>query len=205
MVIRLCEYLRARAAEVCPGIDAATLRLPDVTLDPHAIRVLMISEAPPTDADDGYYSDRPDAADRLTALRLLQDGGVAAQSMADLIARGVYVTTAIKTPKEGAAVDDATLTAQQSLLETELDLFPRLQIVMLMGNVAKKAFNRIAKARTGRNAIPAGATYKLRGQSFTSMGLRVFPSYILSGANLQIEKGKCAMIADDIRRMMELL
>ena len=35
--------------------------------------------------------------------------------------------------------------------------------------------------------------------------VRVFPSYIMTGGNILIEKSKCEMIADDIRRMMRLL
>lgn len=204
MVVNVRDALMQRAAAM-DGINPGDLRLDDVELDPQDIRVLMISEAPPANPLDGFYSPNPDAADARSALQLLRDGGIAADSMQALLSRGIYVTTAIKTPKEGLFVDDAVLSAHQPLLESELDLFPNLRVVMLMGDVAKKSFNRIARARTGKGAIPSGATYKMRSQTFESMGLRVFPSYILSGVNLKIEKGKCEMIADDIRRMKQLL
>ncbi len=199
------EHLLSCIAKRGLALESSALQLPDATLDPSSIRVLMISEAPPADPCDGFYSAAPNPADLRTALSLLGMGGLRADDIAGVLARGIYLTTAIKTPKTAYAVDEETLSAHLPLLESELDLFPGLRIVMLMGDVAKKAFNRIAKSRTGRNAIPSGATYKIRGQQFTSMGFRVFPSYIITGGNLLIEKGKCDMIAEDIRRMMELL
>lgn len=204
MPVNVRDILMQRAA-INDGLSPEYLRLNDVELDPPDIRVLMISEAPPANPMDGFYSHNPDAADARSALLLLRDGGIQADSMEALLARGIYVTTAVKAPKEGLFVDDAVLSAHQPLLEAELDLFPNLRVVMLMGDVAKKSFNRIARARTGKGAIPSGATYKLRNQAFECMGLRVFPSYILSGANLKIEKSKCDMIVDDIRKMKQLL
>lgn len=37
------------------------------------------------------------------------------------------------------------------------------------------------------------------------MGLRIFPSYIMTGRNLLIEKSKTAMAAEDIRAMLEFI
>ncbi|MGI5898649.1 MAG: hypothetical protein ACOX8S_01860 [Christensenellales bacterium] len=81
-------------------------------------------------------------------------------------------------------------------------LFDNLKVIMLMGDVAKKAFNMIAKKQTKKNAIPCEATYTIRRREFYYGGLRVFPSYIMTGENLLIEKSKRSMICDDIRRMM---
>lgn len=76
---------------------------------------------------------------------------------------------------------------------------------MLMGDVAKKAFNMIARGRTGKNAIPSGSTYKLRRAPFHAMVLRIFPSYIMTGRNILIEKSKMTMAAEDIRAMLEFI
>lgn len=203
MTVNVQDILLQRA-QSC-GLNPDALRCNDIHLEPQRIRVLMISEAPPANAQEGFYSNNPDAADARSALQLLRDGGIQADSMQALLQQGIYVTTAVKSPKAGLFVDDAVLLAHQPLLEAELDLFPNLRVVMLMGDVAKKSFNRIARARTGKSAIPSGATYKLRSQSFESMGLRVFPSYILSGANLKIEKSKGEMIVEDISKMKLML
>ena len=90
-------------------------------------------------------------------------------------------------------------------MEAELALFQNLKVIMLMGDVAKKAVNMIGKARTKKNIIPSESTYKIRGNEYFWDNVRVFPSYIMTGKNILIEKSKCEMIADDIRRMMILI
>lgn len=37
------------------------------------------------------------------------------------------------------------------------------------------------------------------------MGFRVFPSYIMTGRNILIEKSKMTMAAEDIRAMLEFI
>ena len=187
------------------GLQSAGLLLPDITLDPHRVKVLMISEALPPNPEDGFYSRAPQPEAMKTTLALFQSAGIPVGGIDDILALGVYITTAVKSPKYGYAVDPQALTAHLPLLEAELDLFQGLQIIMLMGDVAKKAFNRIAKKRTGKNCIPSGSTYKIRDSEFYFGSIRVFPSYILTGGNLLIEKSKCEMIAEDLRNMMKLL
>jgi uracil-DNA glycosylase len=53
------------------------------------------------------------------------------------------ITTAVKSPKTGYTVDDDVLKTHLPILEAELALFPNLKVIMLMGNVAKKAVNMI--------------------------------------------------------------
>lgn len=181
------------------------VQLPDVTLDPTRIKAIMINEVPPANADDSFYSSVEDPAYMRTTLSLFQNAGVAVKGIKDILGLGIYLTTAVKSPKTGYEVNPDTLVAHLPLLEKELAAFPELKVIMLMGDVAKKAFNRIAKQQTGRNAIPSGATYKIRGGEFHWNGKRVFPSYIMTGGNILIEKSKCEMISDDIKRMMTLL
>jgi len=97
------------------------------------------------------------------------------------------------------------ITAHLPVLEKEIALFPDLKVIMLMGDVAKKAFNKIAKKNTKKNCIPSGSTYRIRDNAFYYGAIRVFPSYIMTGGNILIEKSKCEMISDDIKRMMKLL
>jgi len=91
------------------------------------------------------------------------------------------------------------------LLEQEIALFPNVKVFLLMGDVAIKALNSIA-ARAGEGrVIPAGSTYKLRGQVYTFRGARVFPSYLQVGPSFNIEKVKRKMIAEDIAAAVMLL
>ena len=76
---------------------------------------------------------------------------------------------------------------------------------MLMGDVSKKMFNQITKKHLKKNAVPSGATYKIRQTPFYTAGIRVMPSYILTGGNILIEKSKVAMAAEDIATMAEII
>ncbi len=201
-MLSIHEELTALARAL--GLPADGLRLPEVTVDPDAIRVAVVNEGPPPDPADAFWA-TGDPADLRSALALFADAGVEAQSLSDLIGRGLYLTTAIKTPKTEYAVDPAVLAAHLPLLSRELSLFPHLQAIVLAGDVARKAVNQLAKAQTGRNVIPSGATYRIRGGDFRWGGLRVFPSYVITGGNLLIEKSKRTMIAEDLRRVQELL
>ena len=63
--------------------------------------------------------------------------------------------------------------------------------------------------RTGEpRVIPAGATYKIRGQAaerpFLFREARAFPSYLQAGPSFFIEKSKRRMIAEDIRAALDL-
>jgi uracil-DNA glycosylase len=76
---------------------------------------------------------------------------------------------------------------------------------MLMGDVAIKMMNAAWKKRTGKRVIPAGSTYKIRGQAYYFEGKRVFPSYTPAGKNFLIEKSKRRMVAEDIKEALQCL
>ena len=90
-------------------------------------------------------------------------------------------------------------------LEKELNLFPNVQVIMLMGDVAKKCFNRITKKSTKRNIVPAISTYKLRNTELYYQNIRIMPSYIMTGKNILIEKSKVRMAAEDLAIMYEII
>lgn len=75
---------------------------------------------------------------------------------------------------------------------------------MLNGDVAIKAFNMITKEKT-KNIIPSISTYKLRDQVFYYDKCRIIPSYILTGKNLLIEKGKLDMISSHLKILQDYL
>ncbi len=75
---------------------------------------------------------------------------------------GIYITNAVKVPKTDTTVSREMIEKCVPVLEYEISLFPNLKVIMLMGDVAKKAFNMITKTKTKKNAIPPVSTYKLR-------------------------------------------
>jgi len=124
------------------------------------------------------------------------------QDIADL---GVYLTIAVKCGKTGYGIKAGTITKCSFILKKELSLFPNVKVYMLMGDVAIKAINYIAK-RTGEGrVIPAGSTYKIRGQEYYFREKRAFPSYLQAGPSFNIEKSKRRMIAEDIATALSLV
>jgi len=51
---------------------------------------------------------------------------------------------------------------------------PFIEVHMLMGDVAIKAFNYISKRLTGKNTVPSGSTYKIRKEKFFTRGKGFF-------------------------------
>jgi uracil-DNA glycosylase len=145
----------------------------------------MISEAAPADPGDYYYAD--------------------VTSIQDILDLGVYLTTAVKCGKTGYGIKASTVKECSHLLEKELALFPNVQALMLMGDVAIKAINYIARRAGEGRAIPAGSTYKIRGQEYFFLGKRAFPSYLQAGPSFFIEKSKRKMIAEDIAAALSLV
>ena len=186
-------------------ITPDSLQLPDCELDPEKIKVIMISEVPPQNPEDDFYSDELQPDYMKTTLGLFEKAGVDVKSIQDILNMGIYITTAVKIPKKSYMVDNDVIKKHLPILEAELTLFPNLKVIMLMGDVAKKTVNMIAQTKTKKNIIPSQPTGRIRINEYYWNGIRVFPSYIMTGKNLLIEPFKRDTIADDIRRMMTLL
>ena len=192
-------------AELLRFIENNTnLRLNDVNIKPEKIRAIMINEVVPVDSDDDFYG-KPDSAYMSTTIPLFRKAGIEVSGIQDILSLGIYITNAVKTPKSEYAVSKESIEESLPYLEKELELFPNLQVVMLMGDVAKKAFNMISKKATGKNAVPGISTYKLRNTEILYRGCRVLPSYIMTGQNLLIEKSKFQMASEDITLMYRLI
>lgn len=194
---------------VCPEFPCGDVlherfTLPGFDVDPAAIRVLMVLEAPPTDPADWFTApDEPFFWE--TTRQAFADADVEVATPEELAGLGVYLTTAIKCAKVGYGVKAATIaTCAETILEHELAALPGLRAMLLCGDVAIKALNSIARRRTGRRVIPAGSTYKIRGEEYWWEGMRVFPSYLTTGKSFLIESSKREMAAEDIRAALEL-
>ncbi len=154
---------------------ANAIYLNDIEVDPLTIKAIMINEVVPADPAQ------------------------------DVLQMGIYITNAVKTPKTEYTIDKSSIEKSLPYLEAEISLFPNVKVIMLMGDVAKKAFNMITKKATKKNAVPAVSTYKLRNSEIFYQGIRVMPSYIMTGGNILIEKSKVTMATEDIAIMLEII
>jgi uracil-DNA glycosylase len=187
----------------CSDIQSRVHLVPSEEIDPEAVRILMISEAPPPDARD-YFWVPGDPFYLRTTIQAFRDAGADPATMRDITALGVYITTAVKCAKTRYGLCPATIQSCSYLLEREAGLFPRLSAVLLMGDTAIRSMNYISKRTDGTRVIPPGSTYKLRKQRFYYRETRVFPSYLQTGGNYLIEKSKRAMIAEDLREALRI-
>ena len=176
----------------------------NVEVNPEIIRAIMINEVVPPCPEDDFYG-KPDAAYMSTTIPLFRKAGIEVDSAPDILNKGIYITNAVKMPKTEYAVSKESIEENLPYLERELALFPNVRVIMLMGDVAKKAFNMISKKATGKNAVPSISTYKLRNTEILYNGIRILPSYIMTGQNILIEKYKFEMASEDIATMYRLI
>jgi hypothetical protein len=181
----------------CLDIRRESHLIPEFTGDPERVSIVLISEAAPEDPADGYYAG-PDSLFARTTLLAFQEAGARVNSIQDILDLGVYLTTAVKCAKTGYGLAPSTIASCSLLLEKELDQFPNVQAWLLMGDVAIKAVNSIARRNGMARVIPVGSTYKIRGGEFYFRGGRAFPSYVQAGPAFFVEKSKRKMIAEDI-------
>jgi uracil-DNA glycosylase len=187
----------------CVDVKHENYHVPYVDINPDVVSIIMVAEAAAAKPDDNFYV----AGNSLfaqTTVQAFNDAGANVSTVQDILALGVYLTTAVKCGKTGYGIKLDTVKACSSLLEQELALFPRLKVLLLMGDVAIKAVNHIAKKAGAGRVIPAGSTYKIRGQPYFWRGKRLFPSYLQAGPSFFIEKSKRQVIAEDIATALAL-
>ncbi len=185
----------------CLDTRRASYLVPDIDIDPAKVSILLISEAAPENPADYYYAGASALFAQTTVLAF-QDDGAKVASIEDILNLGVYLTTAVKCGKTGYGIATATIQNCSHLLEKEIALFPNVKVWLLMGDVAIRAVNYIAKRNSEPRVIPAGSTYKIRGGEFTFRGARALPSYVQAGPAFFVEKVKRKMIAEDIRKAL---
>jgi uracil-DNA glycosylase len=199
--MRVSDHVR------CEGFPCGDVRhdrhaIPSLGVDPATVTVVLVSEATAADPSNGYEA----AGDPLfarTTVEAFRDAGFDVATIADVRALGVHLTTAVKCAKTAYSIEPATIRTCSLLLERELALFPRVVALLLMGDVAVRALNEVARRNREPRPVPAGATYRIRGGIFQFRGVRVFPSYLQAGPAFYIEKSKRRMIAEDIAAAMQ--
>lgn len=185
------------------SVGEADLRFNNVDVAPETIRAIMINEIVPSCPEEDFYG-KPDSAYMSTTIPLFRKAGIEVDSIWDILNNGIYITNAVKTPKSEYAVSKESIEESLPYLERELAMFPNVKVIMLMGDVAKKAFNIISKKATKKNAVPSVSTYKLRNTEIIYNDIRIIPSYIMTGQNILIEKSKFEMASEDISMMYQL-
>jgi len=188
----------------CADVRHECYIVPDIDVKPDDIAMLMISEAAPQNPGDYYYAEG-DSLFEQTTVQAFNHAGADVSSVRDILDLGVYLTTAVKCGKTGYRIKASTIKECSLILEKELALFPDVQVFMLMGDVAIKAINYIAKRAGERRVTPAGSTYKIRGEEYFFRGKRALPSYLQAGPSFFIEKSKRRMIAEDIAVALSLV
>ncbi len=183
---------------------ASGIYLNNIEIDPPTIKAIMVNEVVPSDPIQDFYG-AADADYLKTTIPLFQMAGAKVTSIQDILQKEIYITNAVKTPKSEYNIDKGSIENSLPYLEAELSLFPNVKVIMLMGDVAKKAFNMITKKASKKNAVPAVSTYKLRNSEIYYEGIRIIPSYIMTGGNILIEKSKVTMAAEDIATMLEII
>jgi uracil-DNA glycosylase len=187
----------------CLDTRRESYSIPGVDLDPARVSILLISEAAAENPADGYYAG-PETLFARTTVLAFQDAGAKVASIQDVLDLGVYLTTAVKCGKTSYGLASETVQNCSHLLEKELALFQNIKVYLLMGDVAIKAVNSIAKRNREPRVIPAGSTYKIRGGEFVFRGRRALPSYVQAGPAFFVEKSKRRMIAEDIALALRL-
>lgn len=160
----------------CLDVRHDAFIVPDVEIEPEKVSLVMICKAAPAQREDYYYV-RGEPLFEQTTVQAFNDAGADVASIEDIVDLGVYLTTAVKCAKTDSRIKAATI----------------------------KALNTIARRAGEGRVIPAGSTYKIRGQRYTFRGRRVFPSCLQAGPSFSIERSKREMIAEDIAAALDLL
>ncbi len=164
----------------------------------------MISEAVPLNLAD-YFDGGEKSRFILNTNVVFGKLGYKICTFEDYLKNGIYLTTAIKCAKKDYLVSSKTIENCSTVLEKELNQFPNVKVMLLMGDFAIKAVNSIWKRKHGSKVIPSGSTYKIRKETFESNGIRFLPSYTQTGESFGIEKVKVEMILEDAAKGMEII
>lgn len=188
----------------CSDVNHDCYMVPDIDINPEQVSIVMISECAPEYSKDYFYTDG-DSLFQETTVQAFNDAGVKVSSIKDIVDLGIYLTTAVKCGKTGYVIKADVIKECSKILEKEISLFPNIKVFLLMGDTAIKSINYIAKRAGESRVIPAGSTYKIRGNEYFFKGRRAFPSYLQAGSSFFIEKFKRRVIAEDISAALNLL
>ena len=166
--------------------------------------MVLVSEALPKKMED-YFDGKGEPIFIKNTNTVFNSLGYDFKTYKDYLENGIYLTTAIKCVKKDYLVCSETIKNCSMNLENELDMFPNVKVIMLMGDFAIKAINYIWKMKHNVKIIPAGSTYKIRNGIYEFNGIRFFPSYTQTGDSFGLEKSKVEMIKDDVGKALKTI
>lgn len=190
MKMNIKEELSRNWSGLCDGMCG-------VDVQPQQIHTIFINETVPSEEMDDFYGDQTGAY-ASSVQYLFADTPFAGRTPLELLQEGIYFTNVMKNPKQKALIGKEELRPYAEVLQEEVSCFPACKCLMLMGDAAIQAYTMINRKQGKKRVIPAGSTYKLRKQRYWDEAMQVFPSYIMTGKNLLIEKSKITMIKEDI-------
>lgn len=128
----------------CGDVHHGRHAIPGLDVDPATVTIVLVSEATAADPADGNEAPGDPLFAR-TTVEAVRDAGREVATLAEVRALGVHLTTAVKCAKTAYAIDPATVRTCSELLERELALFPRDRSLLLMGDVAVRNPDAIAR------------------------------------------------------------
>jgi len=158
----------------CVGVKHECYVVPGIDIQPDEVSIVMISEAAPADPADYYYASGEPLFQQ-TTVQAFNDTGADVSSIQDIVDLGVYLTTAVKCGKIGYGIKAGPIKECSLILEKELALFPNVQVFMLMGDVAIKAINYIARGPVKQEPFPPVPRTRSGGKNIFSGGGGLFP------------------------------
>jgi uracil-DNA glycosylase len=188
----------------CPDVIPGSCLGPHRPVSPAGVRAVLISECVPANPGDWYDAD-DDPLFARTTIQAFRDAGAEVSSIREIEALGFRLTSAVRCAKAGPGLKAGTVERCSHVLEREIAPFTQVQVWLLMGDVAIRAVNGIARRNGEGRVIPAGSTYKIRAGEYRFRGGRAFPSYLQAGPAFFVEKSKREMIAQDIRAALEVV
>jgi uracil-DNA glycosylase len=191
------EMLMNECTFNCDDVDTVKHFIDISKIDCPKIHTVIISESYPKNGND-YFDGQGVPSYIKNTNYLFNKNNIVYEKYNDYLANGIYLTTAIKCTKKDYLVSSETIKNCSFILEKEMDLFPNVKIVLLMGDVAIKAVNYIWKRKDNVRIIPNGSTYKIRNEKYVYNGITYIPSYTQTGDSFGIEKGKILMMIEDI-------
>ena len=102
-------------------------------IDPTKISIIMISEALPENMDDYFYASGHSLYVTNT-IAAFNHAGIEVNNIDDIVKKGVYLTTAVKATRQGLVIPAEVIREHSYLLEEELNMFPHIKVILLMGD-----------------------------------------------------------------------
>jgi hypothetical protein len=166
----------------------------------------MLTDTLPEEPHEHYiYSDPANVAWQNTR-SLFAEAGVTVRSYQDLLDQGVLMDPCLDLIRPGR-ISPWHIRYGAVRISEWLTRLPQLRAIGLMGDVAIRCFNEMARPRwaSARRLLPGDANYRMQGNRFFLGRIEVFPTYLHTSATFPLERAKQKALADDMERLVHYL